>query len=241
MDWFSSWFNTPFYHILYKNRNDEEASSFLSLLINELSLSKDAMVMDLACGKGRHSIALNQFGYQVLGIDLSEESILEASVKQTDTLRFKVGDMRDLSIKKEFNAVFNLFTSIGYFDDLNDNQKVFNSVSASLKDEGVFIIDFFNANNVIKNLVTHEIKEIDGIKFVINRKVVDGVIIKDISFSFEGKLHTYQEKVQALTYDDFVMMLDNSSFNVEKTFGDYALNNFDINNSPRLIIKATKK
>lgn len=241
MDWFSSWFNTPFYHILYKNRDEEEANNFLNHLSKELDLSLGSNVMDLACGKGRHSLALNKLGYKVLGVDLSKESILKASESENSTLSFKVADMRNLDMFSEFDAVLNLFTSIGYFNNLEDNQKVINSVYNSLKVNGVFVIDFFNANFVINNLIPHEVKEIDGIKFVINKKVEKGVIIKDISFTHEGKLYTYQEKVQALTLDDFSRMLEKSMFKVEKVFGNYELSEFNQQNSKRLIIKAIKQ
>lgn len=240
MDWFSSWFNTPFYHILYKNRDENEANNFLKHLSKELDLNLGSRVLDLACGKGRHSLALNKLGYNVLGVDLSEESILKASESENETLTFKVSDMRSLNMVNEFDAVLNLFTSIGYFNTLDDNQKVFDSVYNSLKINGVFIIDFFNTNYVVNHLISHEVKEIDGIKFVINKKVEHGIIIKDISFTYEGKLYTYQEKVQALTINDFSSMLNKSSFKVMSTFGDYELNEFDEETSKRLIIKAIK-
>ncbi len=241
MDWFSSWFNTPFYHVLYKNRDEKEANNFLNHLSKELDLPLASNVMDLACGKGRHSVALNKLGYKVLGVDLSQESILKASENQNANLSFKVADMRNLDMFNEFDAVLNLFTSIGYFNDLEDNQKVIDSVYDSLKHNGVFVIDFFNSNFVINNLIPHEVKEIDGIKFVINKKVEKGVIIKDISFTHKGKLYTYQEKVQALTLDDFSRMLEKSMFKVEKVFGNYELSEFNKQNSKRLIIKAIKQ
>lgn len=241
MDWFSSWFNTPFYHILYKNRDENEAVNFLKHLTKELDLTFGSKVMDLACGKGRHSLVLNKLGYHVLGVDLSKESILKASEDKNENLDFQVADMRNLDYANEFDAVLNLFTSIGYFNDLEDNQKVFNSVFQSLKSKGVFVVDFFNTNYVLKNLIPHEIKEIDGIKFVINKKVENGIIIKDISFTYQGKLYTYQEKVQALTLKDFSSMLNKASFEVVNTFGDYELNSFNELESKRLIIMAIKK
>ena len=76
MSWFEDWFNTPYYHILYKDRDYKEAENFISNLTKELKLPTDSSIIDLACGKGRHSVFLNQLGFEVLGVDLSEESIL---------------------------------------------------------------------------------------------------------------------------------------------------------------------
>ncbi len=75
MSWFKEWFNTPYYHILYKDRDFVEAENFIRNLTQDLQLSKDSKIIDLACGKGRHSVFLQQLGYEVLGVDLSEESI----------------------------------------------------------------------------------------------------------------------------------------------------------------------
>jgi 2-polyprenyl-3-methyl-5-hydroxy-6-metoxy-1,4-benzoquinol methylase len=70
-NWYSSWFDTPYYHILYKDRNYREAQLFMDNLTHYLNLPEKAKVLDLACGKGRHAIYLNQLGFDVVGADLS--------------------------------------------------------------------------------------------------------------------------------------------------------------------------
>ena len=104
-----------------------------------------------------------------------------------------------------------------------DNQKVFNSVYKALKPNGVFCIDFFNSNQVISNLVPHDEKEVENIKFILNRKV-ENDIIKDIAFTDAGKIHKYQERVQAISLDMFKKMLLESGFLIDEVFGDYDLN-----------------
>ena len=78
-EWFAEWFDTSYYHQLYQNRNEEEAALFISNLLQFLNLPKSSKLLDLACGKGRHSVTLNSFGYEVLGVDLAANSIQEAS------------------------------------------------------------------------------------------------------------------------------------------------------------------
>lgn len=73
--WFTSWFDTPFYHILYKDRDDTEAQHFMDKLTGYLNIPEGGSILDLACGKGRHSIYLNSLGFDVTGADLSENSI----------------------------------------------------------------------------------------------------------------------------------------------------------------------
>jgi cyclopropane fatty-acyl-phospholipid synthase-like methyltransferase len=61
-EWFADWFDTSYYHTLYKSRNDDEAAKFISNLLTFLELEKDSKVLDLACGKGLQSVTLNQYG-----------------------------------------------------------------------------------------------------------------------------------------------------------------------------------
>jgi cyclopropane fatty-acyl-phospholipid synthase-like methyltransferase len=75
MEWFKSWFDTKYYHILYKDRNDAEAQAFIDELAEKLHFQTDQTFLDLACGKGRHSVYLNKKGLDITGVDLSEESI----------------------------------------------------------------------------------------------------------------------------------------------------------------------
>ena len=144
-EWFASWFDSRYYHILYKNRNDLEAARFIDNLLTYLRPTESSYILDLACGAGRHSIYLNQKGFSVHGVDLSSKSIELANKSIRKDLKFSVHDMRDLDSVNRYTHVFNLFTSFGYFDDDNDNNKVVSSIFNSLKPEGIFILDFLNA------------------------------------------------------------------------------------------------
>ena len=108
--WFESWFDTTYYHSLYKNRDESEAKLFVSKLVHFLSPIKGTKVLDLACGKGRHSITLNKLGMNVLGVDLSQNSILKAKDFENETLKFEVHDMRKTIENHSFDIIFNLFT-----------------------------------------------------------------------------------------------------------------------------------
>ena len=123
-EWFAEWFDTPYYHILYKSRDNHEARVFIKSLVGLLQLPEASSVLDLACGKGRHSITLNEFGYKVLGVDLSAQSIAHANQFSNSSLSFAVQDMREPIQSKRFDAVFNLFTSFGYFSSKHENEKV---------------------------------------------------------------------------------------------------------------------
>ena len=233
--WFASWFDTPYYHILYKDRDYEEAQQFMDNLTHYLKLPEEAKILDLACGKGRHSIYLNSLGFDVTGSDLSENSIKEASKDANDTLHFKVHDMRD-SFEEKYDAIFNLFTSFGYFENDADNLKTLISIKESLTEYGFAVIDFMNVDFVINNLVPSEIKTVEGIDFHIKRYVKDNHIFKEIDFEDKGEKFHFTEKVQALRLADFEAMMEEAGIFLLDVFGDYKLRTFYKNQSERLIM-----
>ena len=233
--WYASWFDTPYYHILYKDRDHEEAHQFMDNLTNYLNLPEDGKVLDLACGKGRHSVYLNSLGYNVTGLDLSENSIEYAKQFENDTLRFEVHDMCK-PYNEKFDAVFNLFTSFGYFDKDEDNLNTIKAIKEDLNEFGFGVIDFMNTDFIIENLVAEDVKTVEGIDFHQKRYVKDGYIIKDISFTFEDEDYLFQERVKAFTLNDFEKLFEKAGVYLLDVFGDYKLNKFDAKNSERLIM-----
>lgn len=234
-NWFASWFDTTYYHLLYKDRNDHEAELFMTHLTKFLNLPEHGTILDLACGKGRHAKYLNSLSYNVTGVDLSENSILTAKKYENESLKFYVHDMR-MPYTQQFDAVFNLFTSFGYFDDEIDNLKTLKAIQQSLNETGFGVIDFMNVDYIIENLVAQEIKTVDHIDFHIKRFVKNGFIYKEIRFEDAGESHFYTEKVQAITLKDFENYFEQVGINLLSIFGDYKLNPFYTKTSKRLIL-----
>lgn len=239
-EWFASWFDTRYYHILYDHRNEEEAEKFVGNLCSKLDLQKGAKVLDLACGKGRHSMTLKKLGYEVTGADLSENSINQARIDSNNSIDFLVHDMREPIAEKKFDAVFNLFTSFGYFDSSSENEKVLWAIHEMLEPDGLLVIDFLNAIKTIKSLVPECSISKKSIDFKISKRYEGKHIFKRIEFEDDGNQFTFEERVQALTYDDFADLLNKSGFDILSTFGDFDLNPFDSKTSDRLIIVAKK-
>ena len=234
-NWYTSWFDTPYYHILYKDRNYREAQVFMDNLTHYLNLPEKATVLDLACGKGRHSIYLNQLGFTVLGADLSENSITEANKNTNETLHFKVHDMRE-PFEEKFDAIFNLFTSFGYFENDEDNLTTLKAIKESLSEYGFAVIDFMNVAQVLETLVPEETKTVEGIDFHIKRYLKDGHIYKEIEFEDKGQKFHFTEKVKALTLKDFEVLMEEAGIYLLDIFGDYKLKKFHKTDSERLIM-----
>jgi SAM-dependent methyltransferase len=240
MAWFKDWFNSPYYHLLYGKRDTREAEMFIHALAGYLKPEAGARMLDLACGKGRHSKILSGLGYDVTGVDLSENSIAEARESETDTLRFFVHDMRKTFSPETFDYIFNLFTSFGYFEHEADNMDTLKAIHEGLRPGGILVQDYFNAFKVQENYKSSEKKEVEGITFDISKEVLGKRIIKTISFHDGEHPYTFQEKVCLFTLDDFERMYAHAGFRVQAVFGDYQLNPFNPGISERLILISSK-
>ncbi|SKB61530.1 Methyltransferase domain-containing protein [Soonwooa buanensis] len=242
MQWFESWFNTPYYHILYKDRDYNEAEHFINLLVKDLELPPHARIVDLACGKGRHSLFLNQLGYNVLGLDLSEQSIQHNKQFENPSLHFAIHDMRDpMHVAEPVDAVFNLFTSFGYFENADDDLKVFQSVYDSMKSGAYFVLDFLNETYVRNTLVPEALVEKEGIKFNISKRIENNFVVKDIQFHDEGTDFHFFEKVKLSTPAQIETYAKQVGFERVKVWGNYELSDFDPETSPRCINLFIKK
>jgi len=240
IEWVGEWFGSPYYHILYKNRDLNEAKLFLDKLIDYLDIQKEDRILDLACGKGRHAIYLNQKGLNVTGFDICQENIRDAQDHENSKLSFFVHDMQFVFKKNYFNYIFNFFTSFGYFDSKAENESVVKAAANGLVKGGKLLIDFLNPYTVIHNLAPEEIKEVNGIKFRITRKIDDGMIIKDINFTDAGRKHHFFEKVKAIRRVEFLEYFDNTRLDVLEIFGDYDLNPYVAEKSERMIFLLKK-
>ncbi|MGS0748591.1 methyltransferase domain-containing protein [Halpernia sp. GG3] len=235
MEWFNTWFNTPYYHILYQDRNYKEGEEFLENLIGVLNLQPNSKIIDLACGKARHSIFLNKMGFDVLGLDLSEQNIGHNKSFENETLKFKIHDMRNPIESEKSDAVFNLFTSFGYFKTDAEDQNVFTSVSNILKDEGLFVLDFMNANYIKTHLIEEEKMTKSDLEFTIKKRIENEHVIKEITFQDNGKDLKFEENVKLHDLNSIENFARNVGLERIKLWGDYKLNEFDINASPRCI------
>ncbi len=241
MEWFESWFDTPYYHLLYSNRDYTEAENFITKLTEDLQLPPNSRIIDLACGKGRHSVFLNKLGYDVLGLDLSRQSIEFDKQFENQTLLFDVHDMRNPIDADPMDAVFNLFTSFGYFDNENDDKKVFRSVHNVLKPGGYFVLDYLNEEFVRKSMVPESTVTRGDIKFKILKKIEGRHIVKDIRFEADGRPFHFFEKVKLHTLEAINSYAAECGFERIKIWGDYQLNEFNKETSTRCINLFRKK
>lgn len=240
--WFKNWFNSPYYHQLYFNRDDREAAAFIDKLINYLKPAPDCCMLDVACGKGRHSIQLANNGFDVTGIDLSDDSINEALQYESDKLHFYKHDMRLPFWINYFDYAFNFFTSFGYFRTRREHDNAIRTIAQSIKKEGTFVMDFLNVHYAEDHLVHQSEKEIDGINFLITKWFDETHFYKKIVVEDENLQEPliYTEKVAKFSLGDFTEMFAYQGLQIQEVFGDYDFGNYDVKRSPRMLMIAKK-
>ncbi len=241
-NWFKDWFNSPYYHLLYQKRDHNEAQTFIDTLIKYLSPSKDARMLDIACGKGRHSLQLAELGFDVTGIDLSNASIEDAMKHENDNLHFYQHDMRETFWVNYFDYAFNFFTSFGYFKTPRENDNAIQTMAQSIKHGGILVIDYLNAKYVENNMSHQESQTIDGIEFTITRWYDEHTFYKKILIEDpkEPQPISFTEKVSRFTLKDFESLLAKQRLQIKAIFGDYHLHKYDEEQSNRLILIAQK-
>ena len=238
-EWFEDWFNSEYYHLLYQNRSQNEANLFIKKIVQNLKLDAEATVLDLGCGKGRHALKMSSFFKSVHGLDLSENNIKTANSYKKDNMKFFIGDMRNFNHTTSYDYIFNLFTSFGYFNTIEENLDVLKCIHRQLKNNGHLLVDFLNPEVIRNNKFNAEEKRINDVYFKIEKDISGNFIEKKIQIKDGNKQFHFKEKVQLFDINDFEEMFMKTGFTIHSTFGNYALENY-YTKSERLILWAQK-
>src|SRR5690606_4333978 len=178
---FSSWFNTPYYHILHKKNDASEASVFLETLTNHLNLPGQATILNINSTSVQHSEPLNNLRYNVTEINLGENSI-----------EFK-----------QYDAVFNLFNGFGYFESDDDYLNVIKSMKSNLNDTGFAVTDVLKCELAVDKLIPEEISTTGQVDVMLKEDIEDVYLLQDIAFEADGQSHDYQERIKAYSFKVF--------------------------------------
>ncbi|GGA17173.1 methyltransferase [Paenibacillus marchantiophytorum] len=242
MAWYQESFGND-YLIVYKHRDLQGAYHEVKKMIDWLGLNQGAEVLDLCCGMGRHSMALAEFGYEVTGVDLSEVLLHEAvkldKDKQVTWLR---GDMREVPLDQPFDAVVNLFSSFGYFDEDEQNEQVLHEVHRLLKEGGRFIIDFLNPVYTQANLVPQSERVEDGMRILEMRAIEEGCVRKRIVITDKDTpQRKYLEQIKLYDRTAFEAMLQKAGLHIDHVYGGYDGQAYEADASSRMIFVGHKE
>lgn len=243
MSWFEDWFNSENYLRVYKHRDESEAERLVNLIIRKLDLKNRASVLDMACGAGRHSIVFAKSGFDVTAVDLSEllisaarESALNSDVK----IKFILSDILKFNPVSRFDLAVNLFTSFGYFEGDEQNAAIVKKAYSFLRDNGFFVLDYFNKSFLVNNLIPTTVFSEEGRKITQNRTIENDRVVKKITIDTNGSVENYFESVRLFNVNEINYFMEESGFRIIERLGDYFGNIYNAETSPRLIIFATK-
>ena len=238
-EWFKTWFNSPYYYLLYFHHNEQEACAFIDRLLAYLQPPSGASILDAACGRGRHAKYLAEKGFDVTGVDLSPDAIEAAKEMEQDNLHFFEQDLRLPYAVNLFDYCFNFFTSFGYFRTQRENENALRTMVQALKPGGKLMIDYLNASYVAEHLVPQNETTIEGVNFNINRWQENGFFYKKIAIADTGE--SFTEQVKKYSQPDFEAMLEKQEMQITDVFGNYDLAPYEADQSPRMIIIAERK
>ena len=231
----------------YQHRSDDAAKKEAAFAVSIMKLAAGASVLDLCCGAGRHSRALAASGYNVIGLDLSAALLREARkipVKGKGTLRYIRADMRRVPLADaSVDGVVSMFTSFGYFDSERDNQRVLNEVARVLKPGAAFVMDYFNLQPTLANLVPESRRKV-GTTVLHEHRRFDPTtrrLTKTITASDGARREEMCESVRAYSPRELKAMFAKAGLSVMKMYGDLAGAKFDSKRSPRCVVLARRK
>jgi len=241
--WYKEWFNSPYYHLLYFHHDEAEAKLFVNALLQRLVPLPGSRMLDVGCGRGRHSKMLAAAGYDVTGIDIAPDNIIHAKKFENEHLHFYQHDMRLPYCVNYFDYAFNLFTSFGFFKTRRENDNAVRTIADALKPGGILVLDYLNFHYAESHLKPRELKTIRGINFYITRWFNEDHFFKKIEVEDEHRSEPYviTEQVAKYGFGDFNDMFAFHGLQLQEVFGDNQFGPYDINNSPRLLMIAKKK
>ena len=243
MSWYDDWFNSEYYLKVYKHRDETEAERLIELILTNLDVQPRSKILDMACGSGRHSITLAKKNFDVTAVDISKNLIFEAeenALQHNVKIDFVLSDILKFETIKRFDLALNLFTSIGYFETDEDNFGVILKAYDLLNVGSYFVLDYFNKNFLLNNLIPTTFFSENGSKITQDRLILGDRVRKDITIENNGIVEKYFESVRLYSYDEIHYFVTKAGFTTILEFGDYNGQKYNRDSSSRLIMFGKK-
>lgn len=142
------------YDIFYADKPYEEEALFIHQCLKQFSSGTTRRLIELACGTGTHALALEKYGYEIIGTDYSPDLLSIARQKAAaynSKITFLIQDMRTLNVPGEpFDAAICLFDSIGYVATNEALMCTLQNVHRHLRKEGLFVFEFWHAGAMLR-------------------------------------------------------------------------------------------
>lgn len=243
-NWWKKTFGKAYLEAFDAIYSKERTESEVNFILDNIKLEKEMKIIDIACGAGRHSLELAKKGFNVTGVDYSEE-LLHKAKKRADEKNLKInfilGDIRNFRTHEPYDLAIMMGNSFGYFDD-RDNEKVLENINLSLKNEGYFVLDLPNTNGMLRNIKGSN-KNVVPAGYVLTKNLFYDKSKKILSLRWEFFLHgnksIFDGELRLYDRAEIKNLLKKHGFVITKEFGSFEGTGYSID-TPRLILIAKK-
>lgn len=225
--WYEEFYGRDYVQALVPSlTNSEQEANFA---VQTLGMKPGDRVLDLCCGQGRHAVLLVAKGIAVTGQDQSAD-YLEDARRASDALGLELplvhSDMRDIPFENKFDFVINMFTSFGYFDTEQDDQRVLVEIEKALKPGGRVLVDLLNRDWVIANNEPSDRRvNDDGTVVIEHRNLNLETNRNEVTFTFIDPDGTSREafghRIRLYTLDEVTAMMRKAGLEFEQAFGGF--------------------
>lgn len=227
--------------VLDSGRNRTEATEIAATL----ALPTGASILDAPCGHGRIANLLAADGYRVTGVDLTERFLQRARVERDELgvdVDYRQGDLRDLPVSGPFDAVVCWFTSLGYFDDV-DNRNVLDEFARVLAPGGRLLIETMHHDGFVRSFTSAPDTTVTrrGSDTMTDRTTFDpisGRIECERTVERDGEIRRSRHSIRLPTVPELDAWLAEAGF-TDRTFSDRTGQRLRVD-SWRLVATATR-
>ncbi|MBS3080455.1 methyltransferase domain-containing protein [Candidatus Pacearchaeota archaeon] len=156
-----------YYDLFNQAKDYKNEADFLEEVFKKYGNVKK--ILDLGCGTGLHTKELLERGYEITGLDLSEEMI-DIAKKRNPSAKFHIGNMNNFNLSNKFDAIICMFSALGYLTENKQLEDFFISCRDHLKDNGLLILDVWNGLGVMRELPSSREKIVERNELKIIRK-----------------------------------------------------------------------
>ena len=231
--------------LLFNSERMLSAGQEVEQIVSLLKLQPGESICDLCCGPGRHSLELSRLGYCVTGVDRTGLYIEQAKKKANEqglNIRYVQDDMRNFCEPNAFNAVINVFTSFGYFEEAGEDKRVLENVYKSLKEGGKFLIDIMGKEVLARIFQEKRWFEEDGAIILEESKLAEDwslvenrwIIIRD------GRRDEFRFTLRLYSAVLLSELLKSCGFGQVEIYGDLSGSPYD-QTAKKLVVVAHKK
>lgn len=245
--WYATYFGEQYFDIYGPMLSEERTAREVEGIIRLLDVPQGSRILDLACGHGRHAIPLAQRGYQITGLDLSEIFLDRAQAEAQArgvTIRWVHSDMREIPFADEFDAIINIFTAFGYFENDAEDQQVLHQVHKALRPGGHFVLDLMHRDALVRGFQLFDVSRRDNGVVVTEERHFDQLAgrtsVRVTLFYSDGRRTELGHVVRSYTLTELAGMLRRSALEVQATYGGLDGSPLTLD-SRRLVVVAQKR